>query len=107
MEVIYSLVNQLGEYLVQLYEHLPYHIPSLISKPAIIGKITNNIRIGSQYVIQNRLDIMKNASIFIALSYVGVFFGGLIGLALGGIVGGLAAMGLLKWSNGKMISHFQ
>lgn len=94
MEVIFSLGNQLKEYLVYLSS----------IKSANIGKITNDI---SQYAIQNRSDIMKNASIFIALSYVGVFFGGQTGLALGGIAGGLAAMGLLKLSNGKTISIFK
>lgn len=69
-------------------------------KSVNIGKIAN-------VAIQNRSDIMKNASIFIALSYVGVFFGGQTGLALGGIAGGLAAMGLLKLSNGKTISIFK
>ncbi|XP_055306933.1 uncharacterized protein LOC129571193 isoform X2 [Sitodiplosis mosellana] len=88
MEIFHSLT----EYLVQLCGHSSYHrLISLFSN----SEFAQNARLGLQRAIDilTAPDFMKNASIFVALSYVGVLIGGPIGLALGGI----AAFGMVKW----------
>ncbi|XP_055306744.1 uncharacterized protein LOC129571033 [Sitodiplosis mosellana] len=89
--------NWLRETVLSIYGHSPYgRIITLFTGPA-----TRSVQVGSQrgINIQSSPNIMKTASICAVISFVGGVFCGPIGLALGGLVGGLTAFGITKWHN--------
>lgn len=95
MEIFSSLRN----HLVQLNGHLPHHrFVSLFSNDVTVGRIAQNLRAGSQRAmdIASSSVFLRNIPIFVALSYVGIFIGGRIGLALGALI----AFGLVTWQKG-------
>ena len=95
-----EIFSSLTEHLVQLDGHLPYHrLVSLFSNDATVGRIARNFRAGSQRAmdILSSSNFVKNIPIFVALSYVGIFIGGPIGLALGGLI----AFGIVTWQKGS------
>lgn len=94
-----EIFSPLREHLVQLGDVLPYHrLVSLFSNDDTVGRTARNLRVGSQRAmdILSSSDFVKNIPIFVALSYVGIFISGPIGLALGGFI----AFGLVTWQKG-------